>query len=183
MDRTTAERLRRCHRAPAREPWFGGASPVVFPRRSKLLVMSVSTDGDKGKGMTLAFELAAFRRFADPNGVLVDAGEWSRYVGLVANDTDAVASYVRAHDLRQDFELGDRDKWLALADLRAATDTDRHVFVGTSADDRRAAEGTGWEFVPVTEAAQKAGWELAERTEPGVLDRLRDRLAGGLPWR
>lgn len=134
--------------------------------------------------MTLAFELAAFRRFADPDGVLADADEWSRYVGLVANDTDALASYVRAHDLRQDFELGDRDKWLALADLRAATDTDRHVFVGTSADDRRAAEHTGWEFVPVVEAAEKAGWGLEERTErAGVLDRLRDRLAGGLPWR
>lgn len=134
--------------------------------------------------MTLAFELGAFRRFADPDRVLADAGEWSRYVGLVGNDTDAVASYVREHDLRQDFELGDRDKWLALADLRAATDTDRHVFVGTSADDRRAAEHTGWEFLPVAEAAEKAGWGLEERTEQaGVLDRLRDRLAGGLPWR
>jgi hypothetical protein len=147
--------------------------------------MGVRTDGDRDEEMTLAFELEAFRRFADPNEVVADAGEWSRYVGLVANDTDAVASYVRAHDLRQDFELGDRDKWLALADLRAATDTDRHVFVGLSGDDRRAAEGTGWEFVPVAEAAEKAGWALVERTEPetGMLDRLRDRFAGSLPWR
>lgn len=140
--------------------------------------MSVTTEGDPNKEVTLAFELSAFEEFAHPEQVIADARGWSRYVGLVANDTDAVRSYVRTHDIRQDFELGDRDKWLILAELRDATDTDRHVFVGSTRDDRMAAEQTGWDFVPVDEAAEKAGWTLAEQAErsAGILARLRDRL-------
>jgi hypothetical protein len=106
-------------------------------------------------------------------------------VGLVANDTDAVAAFVREHGLRQDFELGDRDKWLALSDLYEATDTPRHVFVGLTEEDERAAAFTGWEFVPVAEAAEKAGWTLEEPPADGPRSfpsRLRDRLPDDLPW-
>jgi hypothetical protein len=147
--------------------------------------MSVTREGDPGKRTTLAFELAAFERFARPAAVIEDAGEWSRYVGLVANDTDAVAAFVREHGLRQDFELGDRDKWLALSDLYEATDTPRHVFVGLTEEDERAAAFTGWEFVPVAEAAEKAGWTLEEPPADGPRSfpsRLRDRLPDDLPW-
>lgn len=132
--------------------------------------------------MTLAFELAAFERFADPEAVVADARTWSRYVGLVANDADAVASCLREHGLESDFDLGDRDKWLALSDLHEATDTPRHVFVGQTEDGERAAVHTGWEFVPVAEAAAKAGWTLEPETDDttGVLARLRGRLPEAL---
>ena len=114
--------------------------------------------------------------------MFAEAREWSRYVGLISNDTKAVASYVRKHDLRQDFDLGDRDKWLALSDIHETTDTPRHVFVGVSEDDERAATFTGWEFVPLEEAAEKAVWTLEEPTDrgSGLLSRLRGRLPEGL---
>ena len=40
--------------------------------------------------MTLVFTLAAIERFADPAAVFEEAREWSRHVGIVDNDTDAV---------------------------------------------------------------------------------------------
>ncbi|MFW5938156.1 MAG: DUF7124 domain-containing protein [Halanaeroarchaeum sp.] len=122
--------------------------------------MSVTTEGDPDKGMTLAFSLSAIDRFADPTTVFEDARTWSRYVGIVDNYIDEIETYVREHDLQQDFDLGDRDKWLALQDLHEATGTDRHVFVGTTEDDRRAAEFTGWEFLTPNDVAEKAGWRL-----------------------
>jgi len=143
-----------------------------------------------GREMTLAFALSAIERFEEPRRVFEDAREWSRYVGVVANDTDAVAGFVDEHGLEQDFRLGDRDKWLAMERIRAATDTDRHVYVGTTADDRRLADHLGWEFLDPGEVAAKAGWplesgEVSPRSgdregSPGadesLLDRLRDRL-------
>ncbi|MFT4891805.1 MAG: hypothetical protein ACI9YT_002740 [Halobacteriales archaeon] len=125
--------------------------------------MSVRTDADPDKEMTLAFALPAISQFQDPGTVFEDAGTWSRYVGIVDNHSDDVEAYVSEHDLQQDFELGDRDKWLALQDLREATRTDRHVFVGMSDDDRRAAEHTGWEFLTVNDVAEKTGWRLETR--------------------
>jgi hypothetical protein len=145
------------------------------------------TGGGTGTGtgeMTLAFALSAIERFADPTQVFADARTWSRYVGVIANDTEAVAAFVAEHDLQQDFDLGDRDKWLALAEIREATATDRHVFVGTTEDDRGAAETTGWEFITVHEAGEKAGWAYDAGTEPspGVLGALRERLPSDVPW-
>lgn len=136
--------------------------------------MSIATEGDETKEMTLGFELSAFKKFAHPNKVIADSREWSRYVGLVANDTDAVTSYVQDHDLRQDFDLGNHDKWLALQKIREETDTDRHVFVGLTQDDRSAAEQTGWEFISVEEVAEMAGWTLEEqpKREAGIRDQL-----------
>lgn len=133
-------------------------------------------NGPTGTETTLGFELAAFKAFDRPNEVVADARTWSRYVGLIATDTDAVTSYVQTHELNLDFLPGDRDKWLALEEIREKTNTDRHVFVGLASDDRMAAEHTGWEFVPVEEAAEKAGWALTDHTtrNSGFLGRIRD---------
>lgn len=145
--------------------------------------MGVTTDGDPDKAVTLAFELDAFREFANPAAVVEDAREWSRHVGVIGNDADAVRAYLDERGIDHDFEPGDRDKWLALEEIRAATDTPRHVFVGRSTDDRRAAEHTGWEFVHVREAARKAGWTRSERPTggSGPVDRIRAALRS-LRW-
>lgn len=161
------------------------AEPVVFSHKeTKCLVMSVTRDGDESKEMTLGFELSAFKEFARPNDVIADARAWSRYVGLVANDTDAVTTYVNEHGLQQDFDLEDADKWLALERIREGTDTDRYVFVGLTPDDQLAAEQTGWEFVTVHEVAEKAGWVLEEQAkqEAGILNQLRTRLQSNPLW-
>jgi hypothetical protein len=148
-----------------------------LPLGTVLPPVSVTREGDRKKRVTLALSLGAFDRVADPEAVFADARGWSRYVGVVDNDTDAVAARVDEHGLEGDFDLGDRDKWLALSDLHRATDTPRHVFVGVT-DDELAARNTGWEFVPVAEAAEKAGWALEDERDggAGLLAGVRRRL-------
>lgn len=138
--------------------------------------------GDGDGEMTLAFTLSAIERFESPAEVFADARTWSRHVGIVANDTDAVERFVADHGLRQDFELGERDKWLAAEEIREATDTPRHVFVGTTVEDRRVADHTGWEYRRVQEAADAAGWDLAadETANTPPAERLVARLKGTL---
>lgn len=132
------------------------------------------------RSLTLVFAFPAFQKLANPRAVFDDARTWSRHVAVVGNDHDAVEAYLARHDLEQDLALGDDDKWLTLSGIRQATDTERHVMVGTTDDDRRAAEHTGWEYLPVTEAATKADWELAghRRRRGGFMDRLRQWLPG-----
>lgn len=141
-------------------------------------------DGSDADGeMTLVFTLSAVRSLADPAAAFADARRWSAHVGVVANDTSAVDDFLDRHGLENDYALRDWDKWGTLADIREATDTPRHVFVGTSREDRRLADTVGWEFRTVREAAEKADWALGtpdgpERggDESGLLDRIRRAL-------
>jgi len=138
----------------------------------------MSVEDGSGGEMTLVFELSAAEELADPQGAFTEARGWSRHVGIVANDTEAAESFVREHGLEPDFDLEGRDKWLAMKEIHNGTDTNRHVFVGTSIEDERLADTIGWEFFHVTEAAEKAGWDLADDATPG----LRARLAAKWWW-
>ena len=112
--------------------------------------------------MTLAFELSALRALADPGEVFADARQWSRYVGVVSEEpTYVVTNFTRKRRIRQDFFSGPKGKGESLESVKRQFDTDRHVFVGTSAEDRELADGLGWEYLPVEEAAEAACWELA----------------------
>ncbi|WP_418286606.1 DUF7124 domain-containing protein [Halorubrum sp. DTA46] len=152
--------------------------------------MSLNVDadraGERSGEVTLVFSLGAARTLADPAGVFADAREWSRYVGVVANEADDVASFLRRHGLENDYALRKWDKWGTLGDIHAEAGTPRHVFVGTTGSDRRLATAIGFEFLTIREAAEKAGWELSDPRgvnaddDRGLLDRLRravtDRL-------
>lgn len=148
--------------------------------------MSIDPSADPGPGdVTLAMTPSAIERLADPQAALEDAAEWTHYVGVLGNRTEEVAAAVEAHDLRQDFDLGDRDIWLAAQDVRAAADTPRYVLVGTTDEHRRVADHTGWEFIHVTEAAGKADWTLDGENDGGESeegDGLFDRLLAALPF-
>ena len=112
--------------------------------------------------MTLAFELSALQALADPGEVFADAREWSRYVGVVSDEpTYVVTNFTRKRRIRQDFFSGPKGKGESLSSVGRQFDTDRHVFVGTSEEDRRLAEEFDWEYLPVEEAAEAAGWALA----------------------
>jgi hypothetical protein len=140
--------------------------------------MSVVVDSEGGGEMTLVFSLSAARRLADPAAAFAEAREWSQHVGVVSNDADDVAAFVDDHGLQQDYDLGDSDKWLLMETIREETHTPRHMFVGTSVEDRRIADYTGWEFEDVTEAAEKADWELAAEEPEGLLGRLLELIPG-----
>lgn len=117
--------------------------------------------------MTLAFELAALKELAHPDAVFTDARQWSEYVGVISEDpTYVVTNFCRKHRIRQDFFSGPRTREESLANVKAQFGTDRHVLVGTSEEDAALAEEAGWEYLPVEDAAEAAGWELGDAEAP-----------------
>lgn len=142
---------------------------------------------DRDGDLTLAIALDAARAFAEPAAVVEDARRWSRYVGVVDNDVDAVERFLDVHGIETDYDLGDRDKWQAMADVHEAANTPRHVFIGASPEDRRLANHVGWEFLTASEAAEKAEWRLSaarkdDADDSGTLQRLRRSLEDRSLW-
>lgn len=140
--------------------------------------MSSTPDRGDRRDMTLAFDLSALEMLSDPKAVFADAREWSQHVGVVGNDTDAVGSFIEQHELQQDFELGDADKWFALQRIYRSTNTNRYVFVSSSLADEELVTYIGWESIPVSEAAEKAGWPLRPEStrNMGLVEKLRSHL-------
>lgn len=117
---------------------------------------------DASGDMTLAFDLAALEALAQPDRVFTDARQWTEYVGVVSEKpTYVVTNFTRKHRIRQDFFSGPRGREESLESVKDQFDTERHVFVGTSENDEGLAERVGWEYLPVKDAAEAAGWELA----------------------
>ncbi len=121
-------------------------------------------DGGNDSGeMTLAFELSALQSLKDPGAVFADARQWTKYVGVVSEKpTYVVTNFTRKHRVRQDFFSGPRGVVESLENVAGQFDTDRHVFIGIDDDDAAIAEETGWEYLPLENAASAADWELAE---------------------
>lgn len=120
-------------------------------------------DGGGSSDMTLAFELSALQRLADPGGVFDGARRWTTYVGVVSDDpTYVVTNFTRKHRIRQDFFSGPRGKAESLESVKGQFDTERYVFVSTTEADRDLADEVGWEYLDVDDAAEAAGWELGE---------------------
>ena len=117
---------------------------------------------DNSGTMTLAFELEALKQVADPNAVFEDARQWTKYVGVVSEKpTYVVTNFTRKERIRQDFFSGPRGVEESLDNVKRQFDTDRHVFVGTTDEDREMAEACEWEFLHVEDAAEAADWTLA----------------------
>ncbi|WP_350355505.1 DUF7124 domain-containing protein [Halorarius litoreus] len=116
--------------------------------------------------MTLAFELEALKRLADPEAVFTSARTWSEYVGVVSDKpTYVVTNFTRKNRIRQDFFSGPRGKEESLRNVKRQFDTDRHVFIGTSDEDAAVADEVDWEYLPVEQAAEAAEWELGDPEE------------------
>jgi hypothetical protein len=123
-------------------------------------------DGGGSTDMTLAFELEALQSLADPNAVFNDARQWTEYVGVVSEKpTYVVTNFTRKHRVRQDFFSGPRGVEESLENVKGQFETDRHVFLGTGEDDQEVADAVDWEYVPVENAADAAGWETTTPDE------------------
>ena len=123
-------------------------------------------DSGGSTDMTLAFELEALKSLADPNAVFNDARGWTEYVGVVSEKpTYVVTNFTRKHRVRQDFFSGPRGVAESLENVKRQFDTARHVYVGTTDEDRAVAEETGWEFLPLERAAEAADWATADPEE------------------
>ena len=119
--------------------------------------------GGGSTDMTLAFELSALKRLADPESVFADARTWSEYVGVVSDKpTYVVTNFTRKNRIRQDFFSGPRGKAESLENVKRQFDTDRHVLIAPPGEDEDVAAEVGWEFVPIEQAAEAAEWELGD---------------------
>ncbi|MFC7154037.1 hypothetical protein ACFQPA_01025 [Halomarina halobia] len=124
-------------------------------------------NGGGSADMTLAFELEALQRLADPEAVFTDARTWTKYLGVVSEKpTYVVTNFTRKNRIRQDFFSGPRGKRESLENVKRQFDTDRHVFVGTTDEDEALAEEVGWEFLPLETAAEAAGWTVGDQDPP-----------------
>ena len=119
--------------------------------------------GGGSSDMTLAFELAALKRLADPEAVFTSARTWSEYVGVVSDKpTYVVTNFTRKNRIRQDFFSGPRGKSESLENVKRQFDTDRHVFIGATEEDADIADEVGWEYIDIEQAAEAAEWALGE---------------------
>ena len=113
--------------------------------------------------MTLAFELEALKELADPNAVINDARQWTKYLGVVSEKpTYVVTNFTRKHRIRQDFFSGPRGVKESLENVKDQFDTERYVLVGNSEDTEEIAENVGWEYLPLFDAAEAAEWQIAD---------------------
>ncbi len=95
-----------------------------------------------------------------------DARTWTKYIGVVSEKpTYVVTNFTRKERIRQDFFSGPRGVEESLENVDAQFDTDRHVFVGATTR-TPLAETAGWEYLPVTQAAEAADWVLGEPETP-----------------
>ncbi|MCQ4332865.1 hypothetical protein KM295_05010 [Natronomonas sp. F2-12] len=126
---------------------------------------------DEPETITLAFELAALERLADPAAVVRDTQQWTDHLGLVSDEpTHLVRKRARDYAFNPDFLPGPREKHQSLVKIRNQPEhgADRYILVAVDRDIEEAAEAAGWEFRPVEEAAETAGWRLAR--EPAESD-------------
>jgi hypothetical protein len=121
-----------------------------------------------GGEMTLAFELSALQALAEPGTAFADARPWTRSAGVVSAEepTHVLTNYTRKRRIREDFFSGPDGVTDALESVRAEFESDRFVMIGTDEADRERAEAAGWEYLPVEEAADAAGWTVGEQRKP-----------------
>jgi len=115
--------------------------------------------------MTMALTYDAVKRFADPQAVIREAGAWADWIGIVGDvETFVISSFQRQHGVDVDFFSGSGQspaERLADIDDHSMFYAERMVVVGPP-EAEAIAEQANWEFVPLSEAAGKADWELTD---------------------
>lgn len=121
-------------------------------------------DGEGGRGgLTLVLTVSALERLADPPAIVADARRWSSHIGVVGGaPPDEVTGAVERAGIDPDFVSGEKGATGSLAAVRQRIATERYVVVGTDDAVRKTARALGWEYLPLEDAAEKAGWQLAD---------------------
>lgn len=151
-----------------------GGGPSTTDRRAGTNTEPAATDsapettGPHGGGvdeMTMALTYRAATRLANPAAAFGDASQWTDWLGIVGDvDAHVINKFQRDHGVDADFFNGTGTapaERLADIDGHSMFFAERMVVVGLD-DERGLADRVGWEFVPLSEAAAKADWELAE---------------------
>lgn len=120
--------------------------------------------GETADDLTLAFTYEAVTRVADPAYVFSDANTWADWLGIVGDvPTPAINKFQRDHGVDADFfngsGTGPRERLRGI-DAYSMFDAERFVLVGCPDAEEADWAPDGWEFLPLSEAAEKAGWSL-----------------------
>lgn len=130
---------------------------------------------DRGR-TTVAFELEALERVADPAAVFTQTAGWARAVGLVSDRSTPVQTQrAREWGIDYAFTSGSGDLLESLISVRQQPehDADRYLLIGTDAVDGGAVAERGWAYLPLEEAAEAGGWRLAPTDPPDTEDESR----------
>jgi hypothetical protein len=143
-------------------------SESVEPSVPSESVESAEPSGPHGSGpseMTMALTYEAARRLADLRSALADAERWTDWIGLVGDaEAHVINKFQRDNGLDLDFFNGAGTapaERLAQIDRRSMFFAERMVVVGVDGEEE-FADAAGWEFVPLSTAAAKAGWRLVD---------------------
>jgi hypothetical protein len=113
--------------------------------------------------MTLAFTYEALGRLVHLQSALADANTWSDWIGIVGDvPAHVITTFQRTEGVDADFFNGagaGPAERLADVDRTSMFFAERMVVVGLPRESW-IAEEAGWEFVPLADAAEGAGWEL-----------------------
>ncbi|WP_224448787.1 DUF7124 domain-containing protein [Haloprofundus salilacus] len=130
--------------------------------------------GPHGSGpseMTMALTYEAVKRLENPAAAFADAEGWTDWLGIVGDvDAHVITKFQRESVVDADFFNGTGTgpaERLAGIDERSMFFAERMVVVGVAGVDDYIAEESGWEFVPLETAAEKAGWPLVDGNESG----------------
>lgn len=145
----------------------GGSGSGAGPAEDRAEAPEAQASGPHGGGvddMATAYTYDAVKRLENPRIALAEANEWSDWIGLVGDvEAHAINAFLREHQLDIDFFNGSGDgpaERLADIDEHSMFYSERMVVVGTDSE-KWIADESDWEFVPLVEAASKAGWELS----------------------
>ena len=113
------------------------------------------------ESMTLAIDVEALERLADPRAVIDDSKDFASHVGVISPGMGYQSATRISHLGVPDVDFLTRiDREGGLAQVLSATDTDRYVYIGTDVTDAELAIATGWEYLDVEVAADEAGWDV-----------------------
>ncbi|WP_224268085.1 DUF7124 domain-containing protein [Haloprofundus salinisoli] len=174
------------HRAIPRVPRTNDGSPVGIPiegggaggaAMGSASDQEADTDADAepeptgphGSGpseMTMALTYEAVKRLENPAAAFADAEGWTDWLGIVGDvDAHVITKFQRESVVDVDFFNGTGTgpaERLAGIDGHSMFFAERMAVVGVAGVDEYIAEDSGWEFVPLSTAAEKAGWSLAD---------------------
>lgn len=148
----------------------GGGGGVPADAREADTQQQPDASGPHGGGvdeMTMAISYDAIRRLENLHAALADAETWTDWVGIVGDvDAHVLTKFQRENRLDLDFFNGTGTgpaERLAEVDEHSMFYSKRMALVGLeTAGEREWAETAGWEFVPLEEAADGAGWSLSD---------------------
>jgi hypothetical protein len=155
--------------SPRERSGDGGDDGASAERTERDTLGETGPHGGGVDDMTMALTYRAARRLADPAAAVADASSWVDWIGIVGDvPAHVINKFQREHVVDADFFNGSGTgpgERLAEIGPHSMFYAERMVVVGVPGEDEPVAEAADWEFVPLPEAAEGAGWALRDPDE------------------